>query len=60
MEVTAAPHVARAPVIDLMQALKNSLAAKPGPAAERKSLVRAVPKAGLETMPARKSKRKTG
>ena len=29
MEVTTAPHVARAPVIDLMQALKNSLAAKP-------------------------------
>ncbi|MGO9588584.1 MAG: Ku protein [Candidatus Acidiferrales bacterium] len=63
MEVTAAPHVARAPVIDLMQALKNSLAAKPGPAAERKSLVRAVPKivpnAEMET-PAKKTKRKVG
>jgi DNA end-binding protein Ku len=63
MEVTPAPHVARAPVIDLMQALKNSLAAKPGPAAERKSLVRAVPKvvpkAEPET-PAKKSKRKAG
>ena len=60
MEVTAAPHVARAPVIDLMQALKNSLAAKPGPVAERRSLIRAVPKPEQETMPARKSKRKTG
>jgi DNA end-binding protein Ku len=63
MEVTAAPHVARAPVIDLMQALKNSLAAKPGPVPERKSLVRAVPKlvskAEPET-PAKKSKRRAG
>lgn len=59
MEVTTAPHVARAPVIDLMQALKNSLAAKPGPAAERKPLVRAVPKAEPETG-AKKSKRRVG
>jgi DNA end-binding protein Ku len=59
MEVAAAPHVARAPVIDLMQALKNSLAAKPGPVAERKSLVRAVPRAEPQTT-AKKSKRKAG
>jgi non-homologous end joining protein Ku len=59
MEVTATPHVARAPVIDLMQALKNSLAAKPGPVAERKSLVRAVPKAEAETT-AKKTKRRAG
>jgi DNA end-binding protein Ku len=59
LEVTAAPHVARAPVIDLMQALKNSLAAKPGPVAERKSLVHAVPKTQAEPV-ARKGKRKAG
>ncbi len=55
-EVTAAPHVARAPVIDLMQALKNSLAAKPAPAQETKSLLRAVP--NPETT-AKKGRRKT-
>ncbi|HTZ99450.1 MAG TPA: Ku protein [Candidatus Aquilonibacter sp.] len=59
MEVTSAPHVARAPVIDLMQALKNSLAAKPAPVPERKSLVRAVPRAEPEVT-ARKTKRRTG
>jgi DNA end-binding protein Ku len=53
MEVTTAPHVARAPVIDLMQALKNSLAAKPGPQAEKKTLVRAVPKAASEAKKAK-------
>lgn len=59
MELTAAPHVARAPVIDLMQALKNSLAAAPGPQPERKPLLRTVPKAPPqpETEP-KKSKRK--
>ena len=49
MEVTTAPHVARAPVIDLMQALKNSLAAKTGPQAEKKTLLRTVPKQAAET-----------
>ncbi|MGD0956834.1 MAG: Ku protein [Candidatus Acidiferrales bacterium] len=49
MEVTTAPHAARAPVIDLMQALKNSLAAKPGPQAEKKTLVRAIPKTASES-----------
>jgi DNA end-binding protein Ku len=43
-EVTSTPHIARAPVIDLMQALKNSLAAKPAPAQEAKALLRAVPR----------------
>ena len=60
MEVTAAPHVARPPVIDLMQALKNSLAAKPGPVAERKTLIHAVPKATQTETQAKKSKRKAG
>jgi DNA end-binding protein Ku len=54
-EVTAAPHAARAPVIDLMQALKNSLAAKPAPAQEAKSLLRAVPR---EESAAKKGRRK--
>jgi DNA end-binding protein Ku len=54
-EVTAAPHAARAPVIDLMQALKNSLAAKPAPAQEAKSLLRAVPR---EESVAKKGRRK--
>jgi DNA end-binding protein Ku len=56
-KVTAAPHVARAPVIDLMQALKNSLAAKPAPAQEAKPLLRAVPR---EESPAKKGRRKAG
>jgi DNA end-binding protein Ku len=34
-QVVTAPHVARAPVIDLMEALKRSLAEKPAPAAAR-------------------------
>ena len=56
-EVTAAPHVARAPVIDLMQALKNSLAAKPAPAQDAKPLLRAVPR---EESTAKKGRRKVG
>ncbi len=56
-EVTAATHVARAPVIDLMQALKNSLAAKPAPAQDAKPLLRAVPR---EESTAKKGRRKVG
>jgi DNA end-binding protein Ku len=56
-EVTAVPHVARAPVIDLMQALKNSLAAKPAPAPEGKALLRAVPNPESTT---KKNRRKVG
>jgi len=43
-QVVAAPQVARAPVIDLMAALKKSLDQKPRPAAENKTLLRTVPK----------------
>src|SRR6202047_1762034 len=43
-QVVATPQVARAPVIDLMAALKKSLDQKPQPAAEKKTLLRTVPK----------------
>jgi DNA end-binding protein Ku len=43
-DVVAAPQVARAPVIDLMAALKKSLDQKPQPTAEKKPLLRTVPK----------------
>jgi DNA end-binding protein Ku len=43
-QVVAAPQVARAPVIDLMAALKKSLDQKPRPSAENKTLLRTVPK----------------
>ena len=45
LEVTAAPHAKLAPVIDLMEALKKSIAEKEKPAASKKPPVRAVPAA---------------
>jgi non-homologous end joining protein Ku len=42
-EVTEAPHAKLAPVIDLMAALKKSLAEKVPAAAAKKPPVRAVP-----------------
>lgn len=57
MEVTAAKHVARVPEIDLMQALKKSLAAKPAPAPEKRPLLQMVPKPAAEP---KKSKTKVG
>ncbi len=45
-EVTEVPHAKMAPVIDLMEALKKSIAEKEKPAAAKKPPVRAVPAAG--------------
>jgi DNA end-binding protein Ku len=42
-EIAAAPHAKLAPVIDLMDALKKSIAEKEKPAAAKKPPVRAVP-----------------
>jgi DNA end-binding protein Ku len=56
-EITAAPHIARAPVIDLMQALKNSLASKPARTQEARPLLRAVSKDESTT---KKGRRKAG
>jgi DNA end-binding protein Ku len=44
-EVTEVPHAKMAPVIDLMEALKKSIAEKEKPAASKKPPVRAVPAA---------------
>ena len=61
MDVAVAPHVSATPVIDLMAALKSSIASKAAPAAERKNLLSVVPK-GMSSRPAtmKKSKRKAG
>lgn len=53
-EVAAAPHPRLAPVIDLMEALKKSLAEKQAPTGVKKPLVRAIPAA----VPAEKKARK--
>lgn len=57
--VTEAPHPKMAPVIDLMEALKKSLAEKPAPQADMKAPLRAVQQ---EEAPARKrsGKKKVG
>jgi len=63
LEVTAATPVQRTPVIDLMQALKSSLAAKSGPSPEPKPLLRVVSKgeAPAASAPAaKKGRRKAG
>ena len=57
-EVTEAPHPKLAPVIDLMDALKKSLAEKPAPAATAamKSPLRAVPDAAARKQKGAKKK----
>ena len=55
LDVAVAPRVARAPVIDLMEALKKSLREKPQPAAEKKPLLRTVPKPGESNKKSRKA-----
>jgi DNA end-binding protein Ku len=54
--VAAAPFTAKAPVIDLMAALKQSLSQKQQPAAGKKTLLHAVP----QPVEAAKKKRKAG
>jgi DNA end-binding protein Ku len=58
-QITEAPHPKLAPVIDLMEALKKSLAEKPAPPVEMKAPQRAVQQ---EEAPARKrgTKKKVG
>jgi DNA end-binding protein Ku len=58
LEVTAVAPPMRAPAVDLMQALKSSLAAKTAPAREPKSLLKIVRKE--EEAPAKKGRRKAG
>jgi DNA end-binding protein Ku len=43
-QITAVPHVARAPVIDLMEALKKSLAEKPAARGEKRPPLRVIGK----------------
>jgi DNA end-binding protein Ku len=59
-EIAEAPHAKMAPVIDLMEALKKSIAEKEKPAAAKKPPVRAIPAAAAreEEQEARASKRK--
>lgn len=59
LEVTAVAPPVRTPAVDLMQALKNSLAAKTAPAREAKSLLKIVRKEEEEA-PAKKNRRKAG
>jgi DNA end-binding protein Ku len=62
-DVVAVPSVAQAAPVDLMAALKQSLAQKQdAPRAEKKTLLRVVPKTGqaAEEQPAKKSRRKAG
>ena len=57
-EVTTVAPPVRAPAVDLMQALKNSLAVKTAPAREAKSLLKIVRKE--ESSAAKKGRRKAG
>ena len=57
-EVAAVPHPKLAPVIDLMDALKKSIAEKEKPAAAKKPPVRAVPAAARQQEQAQQPKRK--
>ena len=59
-EIAEAPHAKMAPVIDLMEALKKSIAEKEKPAAAKKPPVRAIPAAAAreEEQEARAPKRK--
>jgi DNA end-binding protein Ku len=62
-DVIAVPQVAQAAPVDLMAALKASLAQKPGAQPEKKTLLRVVPKgeaAASESQTAKKSRRKVG
>jgi DNA end-binding protein Ku len=55
-EVTAAPRETKPQVIDLMEALKKSLAEKPRPRAEKGTSIRVVPRSA-EATPAKKSRK---
>lgn len=60
-DVIAPPHLAMPPAADLMAALKKSLSEAKKPAAEKKSLLRVVPKEGKEqATPTKKQSRKAG
>jgi DNA end-binding protein Ku len=62
-DVVAIPPPAQAPQIDLMAALRQSLMQKQQPQAEKKTLLRVVPKGGqtaAEGQSAKKSRRKVG
>jgi DNA end-binding protein Ku len=65
-DVVAPPHISQPPAIDLMAALKQSLSESKKPAAEKKSLLRVVPRTGEavakkeETAAAKKPRRKAG
>jgi len=57
-EVAAVPHAKLAPVIDLMDALKKSIAEKEKPAAAKKPPVRAVPAVARQQEQGQQPKRK--
>jgi DNA end-binding protein Ku len=57
-EVTATTHPVRAPVIDLMDALRKSINAKPAASAGKKPPVRSISSASQTTQSTRKSSKK--
>jgi non-homologous end joining protein Ku len=57
-EVTATTHPVRAPVIDLMDALRKSINAKPAAAASKKPPVRSISSASQSAQSTRKSSKK--
>jgi DNA end-binding protein Ku len=57
-EVTATTHPVRAPVIDLMDALRKSINAKPAASASKKPPVRSISSASPATQSSRKSSKK--
>lgn len=61
-DVVAVPPAVQAPPVDLMAALKQSLMQKQHPQAEKKTLLRVVPKTdqAAAEAPAKKSRRKAG
>jgi DNA end-binding protein Ku len=65
-DVIAPPHLSQPPAIDLMAALKQSLSETKRPAAEKKSLLRVVPRTAetaataKKEEPAKKTRRKAG